>query len=278
MSYGLVCPHLENPSDFPKPVFIRRGLCRDTPQLIYINVVSKLKSQPHKQHIWFFSTRKPTHKNQKSSFLPTPNKRNMINWTSQNILKINNDIDCFETDTVDESKIDSLRKQIEPWLTAIFQSEHFSLLTGAGLPIGLTFLADVTAQGMGRIEFSEFKDEIKKWSDKSAIAMGRGAANIEDDFRSAIELLQGLKIQGSASSVALEKDINKKLEDFIRNITKTEKDFFHSAKFNAALSILKSFLISFSSRTATRERTNIFTTNYDRFIELGLDSAGILSI
>jgi len=202
----------------------------------------------------------------------------MINWTSQNILKINNDIDCFETDTIDESKIDSLRKQIEPWLTAIFQSEHFSLLTGAGLPIGLTFLADVTAQGMGRIEFSEFKDEIKKWSDESAIAMGRGAANIEDDFRSAIELLQGLKIQGSASSVALEKDINKKLEDFIRNIIKTEKDFFHSAKFNAALRILKSFLISFSSRTATRERTNIFTTNYDRFIELGLDSAGILSI
>ncbi|WP_417888168.1 hypothetical protein [Zunongwangia sp.] len=41
----------------------------------------------------------------------------MINWTSQNILKINNDIDCFETDTVDEFKIDSLRKQIEPWLT-----------------------------------------------------------------------------------------------------------------------------------------------------------------
>lgn len=202
----------------------------------------------------------------------------MINWTSQNILKINNDIDCFDTESVDESKIDSLRKQIEPWLTAIFQSEHFSLLIGAGLPIGLTFLADVTAQGMGRIEFSEFKDEIKKWSDESAVAMGRGAANIEDDFRSAIELLQGLKILGSASSVALEKDINKKLEDFIRNIIKTEKDFFHSAKLNAALRILKSFLISFSSRTATRERTNIFTTNYDRFIELGLDSAGILSI
>ncbi|MEC7262448.1 MAG: SIR2 family protein [Bacteroidota bacterium] len=202
----------------------------------------------------------------------------MINWTSQNILKINNDIDCFETETLDESKIDSLRKQIEPWLTAIFQSEHFSLLTGAGLPIGLTSIAGVTAQGMGRIEFGEFKDEIKKWSDESAVAMGRGAANIEDDFRSAIELLQGLKIQGSASSIALEKDINKKLEDFIRNIIKTEKDFFRSAKFSAALRILKSFLISFSSRTATRERTNIFTTNYDRFIELGLDSAGILSI
>jgi len=29
------------------------------------------KSQPHKQHIWFLPTRKPTLKNQKSCFLPT---------------------------------------------------------------------------------------------------------------------------------------------------------------------------------------------------------------
>ncbi|MGJ8594238.1 MAG: hypothetical protein ACSHXF_16935 [Aquaticitalea sp.] len=42
ISYGLVSPHLENPADFPKPVFIRKGLCRDTPQLIYINVGGNL--------------------------------------------------------------------------------------------------------------------------------------------------------------------------------------------------------------------------------------------
>jgi len=29
---------LENPADFPKPVFIRKGLCRDAPQLIYKHV------------------------------------------------------------------------------------------------------------------------------------------------------------------------------------------------------------------------------------------------
>src|SRR5690606_10954462 len=40
---GLVSPHLENPADFPKPVFISKGLCRDTPQLIYINVVKHLR-------------------------------------------------------------------------------------------------------------------------------------------------------------------------------------------------------------------------------------------
>lgn len=203
----------------------------------------------------------------------------MIDWNSNNILKINNDIDCFGNESVDESKVDDLRKRIEPWLTAIFQSEHFSLLIGAGLPIGLTYLAEVKAQDMGRIEFAEYKDEIYQWADKSAEELGRGAANIEDDFRSAFELLQGIKIIGlNDDAIKLEKEINARLDIFIRNIIKTEKEFNQSDKFQEVLNILKSFLISFSSRTATRERTNIFTTNYDRFIELALDNAGILTI
>ncbi|MDM8173464.1 SIR2 family protein [Olivibacter sp. 47] len=202
----------------------------------------------------------------------------MIDWNSDNILKINNDIDCFNADSIDEHKIDDLRKRIEPWLTAIFQSEHFSLLSGAGLSIGLTYLAGVKAQGMDRIEFNIYKKEIKDWADNSAKELGRGNANIEDDFRSAIELLQGLKIQGNRDADTLEKEINLQLDKFIRNIIKTEKEFNKSERYQEALNILKSFLISFSSRTATRERTNIFTTNYDRFIELALDSAGILTI
>ncbi|WP_157417756.1 hypothetical protein [Aequorivita capsosiphonis] len=43
ISYGLVCAYLENPADFPKPVFIWRGSCQHTPQLIYINVVGQLE-------------------------------------------------------------------------------------------------------------------------------------------------------------------------------------------------------------------------------------------
>jgi hypothetical protein len=35
------------------------------------------------------------------------------------------------------------------------------------------------------------------------------------------------------------------------------------------------FLMSFASRTASRERLNLFTTNYDRLIESGCDAAGI---
>ncbi len=39
--------------------------------------------------------------------------------------------------------------------------------------------------------------------------------------------------------------------------------------------LLVSFLMSFASRTATRERLSIFTTNYDRLIEYGSDLAGL---
>ena len=48
ISYGLDSPHLENPADFPKPVFIRKGLCRDTLKLIDKTVVDKLKNAKNK--------------------------------------------------------------------------------------------------------------------------------------------------------------------------------------------------------------------------------------
>jgi len=202
----------------------------------------------------------------------------MLDWTKNNILKVNNEIDCFDESDIDEKKISILRTKIEPWLTSIFQSEHFSLLVGTGLTSGLTNIAEVTSQAMDRIDFTNFQKEINQWSNDSAKRLGRGTANIEDDFRTALELLQGLKIKNDTDAVTLEKEINNKLEAFIRNVIKTEREFSVSKKSNDALSLLKSFLISFSSRAASRERTNIFTTNYDRFIEYGLDSAGILTI
>ncbi|HRU44743.1 MAG TPA: SIR2 family protein, partial [Spirochaetota bacterium] len=68
---------------------------------------------------------------------------------------------------------------------------------------------------------------------------------------------------------------NEKLKGFIIKLLKNEKDVLDAENGYAALLLLKRFLISFSSRIATRDRLNIFTTNYDRFIEYALDSAGI---
>ena len=42
-----------------------------------------------------------------------------------------------------------------------------------------------------------------------------------------------------------------------------------------AFNTLVTFLMSFASRTGTRDRLNIFTTNYDRLLEAGAEIAGL---
>ena len=46
----------------------------------------------------------------------------------------------------DEISLADLRKGIEPWLTALFQSEHLSLLTGTGLSIAVQSIASKNIQ------------------------------------------------------------------------------------------------------------------------------------
>lgn len=196
-----------------------------------------------------------------------------IDWESKNIAKISNEF--FNINGEIEEK--EYRKKIEPWLTAIFQSDHLSLLIGSGFITAVTSIADSSSQGMDRIVFEPYKNAIKKWADKQAIVLERGKANFEDDLCTAMDLLKGLKIIEDEKTKDLETDINHKLGDFIGSILKGEKDFIEKDNQNS-INYLKSFLISFASRTATRDRLNIFTTNYDRFIEYGCDLAGILSL
>jgi len=205
---------------------------------------------------------------------------NIIDWQKKHIAVINNEPFSFDDFEQDEIKDIKWREQIEPWLTSIFQSEHFSLLIGTGLTTAVTNIANIDSQAMQRIEFNSYKEEIKSFSDESAKNSSRGKANFEDDFRSALELLKGLIIQNRKNR-KLEIDINNKLSQFIKNILINENKFFNlynteDEKAIKALEYLKSFIISFASRTATRERLNIFTTNYDRFIEFGCDICGIL--
>jgi hypothetical protein len=194
-----------------------------------------------------------------------------IDWKSKNIVKISNEFFNIN-DEVDERES---RRKIEPWLTSIFQSDHLSLLVGSGLTTAVTSSVGLISQGMERIDFEPYKDKIKKWADKQARTMDREKANFEDDLRVAMDFLQGLRIIEDKKVKDLEIDINYKLGKFIENILKGEKDFIEKNN-QDSINYLKSFLISFASRTATRDRLNIFTTNYDRFIEYGCDLAGIL--
>nr|MBF4317696.1 hypothetical protein [Vibrio anguillarum] len=77
-----------------------------------------------------------------------------------NTFKVVND--CVWAKNEDEITPDFLRSRIEPWLTALFQSEHLNLLVGAGLSSAIQQSATgKLPQGMGWIsDLKVCKSEI----------------------------------------------------------------------------------------------------------------------
>lgn len=207
--------------------------------------------------------------------------------------KLEGGCDCSWIREDDNFGSDELRPRIEPWLTALFQSEHFSLLVGSGLSQAVHRLATDTGLPWMDSEGGVFTNpklapRIEAAAEKSAAAAGREDGNIEDKLRVANELLRGLEILSAgdsdedtakASSLAgiLKQDLNKILEDFSASILAGERGLItaEAAKLEQAFNYLVSFLMSFASRNGTRERLQIFTTNYDRYIEAGAEIAGL---
>jgi hypothetical protein len=179
---------------------------------------------------------------------------------------------------------EKLRPRIEPWLTALFQSEHLALLVGSGLSNAVHRIATgELLPGMNPVRFSHFDNEISTEAKKSAAAAGRADGNIEDQIRVATELLRGLEIIAPSDkdikkkAEALKKDLNGVLEEFAESILKSENRLIMSTtpELEKAFNYLVSFLMSFASRTGTRDRLQVFTTNFDRFIEAGAELAGL---
>jgi hypothetical protein len=107
---------------------------------------------------------------------------------------------------------------------------------------------------------------------------GRGAANIEDLLRASLQLVGGLEILDPDRANEWRVAIDDVLRTFALSILKTERsigDVIQNQLDNPAADNLISFLLSFASRTASRERLNVFTTNYDRLIEYGCDLVGL---
>lgn len=180
---------------------------------------------------------------------------------------------------------ETLRPRIEPWLTALVQSEHLSLLIGSGLTHAVHGMAtSATLQGMSHIEFNVFKYEIEREAKRIANAARRNAGNLEDQVRAATDLLRGLEIIANSELngapldeqvSALQRELNDALNDFANSILQGESSLVLGDKREQAFNYLVSFLMSFASRTGTRERLHMFTTNYDRLIEAGADTAGL---
>lgn len=189
--------------------------------------------------------------------------------------------EAFMDGTATNNNIEELRKAIEPWLSGILQSEHLALLIGTGLTQSVCGVAQAMSSSMGTADFKDYNDKINKYAEKAAQKMGRGSYNIEDQIRTSLELLSGYEIDDNQVEVEkLSPIIDDVLECFGNSILQAEKAFndkLEAEDKNAiwALKCLVSFMLTFSSRNATRDRLHVFTTNYDRFIEYACDNAGI---
>lgn len=182
---------------------------------------------------------------------------------------------------------EKLRPRVEPWLTALVQSEHLSLLAGSGLTHAVHWLGTGKGlPGMDAATFPSMNDEIRKEAERTAEAMGRACGNVEDQIRVASELLRGLEILAASKPEAaperkqaedVRKGLGQVFQLFAASILEGERNIATTGaqKREEAFNYLVSFLMSFASRAGTRERLQLFTTNYDRYIEAGADAAGL---
>ncbi len=201
--------------------------------------------------------------------------------------KITGDTQCSWAKSDKAFGAETLRTRIEPWVTALVQSEHLSLLIGSGLTHAVHGLAiSKELPCMKPATFNTHGDMITKEANRTAEAAGRESGNFEDQIRVANELLRGLEIIAVGKLedaterkqvLGLQEDIANALRSFTDSILEGERDFALAGAENRekAFTYLVRFLMSFASRTGTRERLQIFTTNYDRFIEVGADIAGL---
>ncbi|MFA9394752.1 MAG: SIR2 family protein [Halodesulfovibrio sp.] len=189
--------------------------------------------------------------------------------------------DIFSLFPTDQDK-EELSQLIKPWLSAIFQSEHLSLLLGSGFTTAVATQAGVKAAGMqpsydGFPTAKLLEEKVKE----SATKAKRSVPNVEDQIRVANNLLEGMKILNHECANVLDGAIKNLLTRFLQSISETERQLGAAISVEevknelSASDMLVSFLLSFANRTASRERLNIFTTNYERLVEVGADLAGL---
>ena len=147
-----------------------------------------------------------------------------------------------------EFGLKELRSRIEPWLTALFQSEHLSLLLGSGLTHAVHYLAaHKPAAGMGAVAISSYVDEISKAAGDTSDKAGREKGNLEDQLRVTNELLRGLEILGkSAEALKLREELGQMLSAFAKSILQSEAGIAAAPEANReqAFNTLVTFLMS----------------------------------
>ncbi len=189
------------------------------------------------------------------------------------------------------------REQVEPWLSALFQAEHLNILVGSGLTTAIAKAAGAPEVDMRPAAFQHtHTEEVMRAAREGAKRLGRDEPNVEDQVRTINELIGGLRILAGAadgvgddepkSSAAMSLQawrsaLDATLAELLKKLLATERGIASALSGPQdeasadARRLLGGFLLPFASRTATRERAHIFTTNYDRLIERGCDLLGL---
>mgnify|MGYP001395993218 CR=1 FL=1 len=195
----------------------------------------------------------------------------------EHVLRIGREEETFAT-APDPQEV---RKRVEPWLSAVLQSEHLAVLLGSGFTTGLAGVAGTSAPDMGTVTFgATLASDVDAAVRLSAERSGRGGPNVEDQIRVALQLIAGLDVMGDARAGEWRAELDALLLGLIRGLLECERDVRAAASGDTETavlvrSLLVSFLLTFASRSASRERLQLFTTNYDRLVEYGCDLAGL---
>ena len=197
-----------------------------------------------------------------------------------------------------DPKPDDHKDHVEPWLSALLQAEHLNLLIGSGFTTALAMEAGTPTVDMAVKDVRHtYAFAVYIAAANSAARLGRGVPNIEDQIRAIRELIGGLQVLAGVEacgengpvpdSVSPELDawesvLDDTLVSFLKQILDTERginqalaDIEDQEKADSVRRLLGGFLLPFASRTPSRERLHIFTTNYDRLVEHGCDLLGL---
>ena len=196
------------------------------------------------------------------------------------------------------------RQHIEPWLSALMQADHVSLLLGSGLTTGLALAAGAPALDMRRASFdAACAEAVDAAAMDSAKRMMRGEPNIEDQIRAVSDLLAGLDVLHRAPTPPTDATTDKAFQDrvaelrrdwrsaldqqltaFVRGVLQTERGILSALtdrtegglqRANELRRLVAGFFLAFASRAPSRERLHVFTTNYDRLVAFGSDLLGL---
>jgi len=185
-----------------------------------------------------------------------------------------------DPDLDDAERVAAIRDVVEPWLSAVLQSEHLALLLGNGFTTAIAGLAQTAAPTMDAAFSGDLADRVETSAAASATRLRRDRPNVEDRVRAALALIAGMTVLGEEEKAQQwRENVDEVLRALLTSVLACERGIDVAVRTEAeasgARTLLVSFLLTFASRAASRERLNLFTTNYDRLVEYGCDLAGL---